>query len=219
VGVVVSFALYGMLFAVPLFLQAVHGHDALGTGLRLIPMMAGLIVAAPLADRLDRAVGTKAAVAAGLFALAAGLLALSQITVSTGPTAVALMLACCGLGTGFAMIPAMNAVMGAVPDGHAGAGAAVNNTLRQVGGALGVAILGSLLSSAYAHRLDPALAHLPAAQAHAARDSVVAAVADPALRAAASDAFVHGLAAVVLASAAAAVLAALACLRYLPGRA
>ena len=123
------------------------------------------------------------------------------------------------------MIPAMDAVISAVPGGELGAGAAVNTTLRQLGGALGVASLGSLLASVYHDRLDPALEQLPAVAADAARRSVVGADAvaarlggsGDALRIAANDAFTAGLASVGLVGAA--VTAARCCmLVFLPAR-
>ena len=83
------------------------------------------------------------------------------------------MLAVSGFGTGLAMIPAMDAVISAVPGGELGAGAAVNTTLRQLGGAIGVASLGSLLASVYPDRLDPRSTHsrAPSLMPRAARSS------------------------------------------------
>src|SRR5215475_11970184 len=117
--------------------------------------------------------------------------------------------------------------MAAAGGDEAGAGASLNSTLRQVGGAIAVAVLGSVLSASYARALDPALAALPAADAATARASITQAAqlasrlpaGGPALRAAAGSAFLHGMSIVMLVCAAVTVLAALASLQYLPGRA
>jgi hypothetical protein len=120
----------------------------------------------------------------------------------------------------------MDAVMAAAGGDEAGAGAAVNSTLRQVGGAIAIAVLGSVLSASYARALRPALAALPASEAATARASITQAAqltrhlpAGGALQAAAGTAFLHGMSIVMLICAALAVLAALTTLRYLPTRA
>ena len=214
-GVVVSFALYGLLFVLPQFFQSVLGHDALDTGVRLIPLMAGLMLGGGLAGRLDRALGTAVAVSGGLALLAASLVWLATVTVATPYAVIAAALAVCGAGVGGAMAPAMDAVLAELPDGETGTGAAINNTLRQVGGALGVAALGSLLSAVSASDLGPHLHGVPAPAADAARDSVAVTVAVPGLHASAAHAFVSGMTSVLLACAAVVALAAIGCARRL----
>jgi predicted MFS family arabinose efflux permease len=206
--VVVSFALYGLLFVLPQFLQSVLGNDALGTGVRLVPLMAGLMVGGALGGRLDRALGTRRAVSGGLALLAGSLVWLATITEATPYAAIAVALAACGAGVGGAMAPAMDAVIGELADGETGTGAAINTTLRQVGGALGVAGLGSLLSAVYG-------AGLPGGAPEAARDSIAAAAAVPGLHDAAAAAFADGMASVLLACAALVALAAVGCARRL----
>ncbi len=222
----VSVALFAILFTVPQYLQSALGDDPLSAGLRLLPMMAGLLVAGGAAGSAVRAIGTRLTVAAGLALLTAGLAVLSQIHLATGYAVVAAGLVLCGLGTGAAVAAAMDAVMAAVGGDEAGAGAAVNSTLRQVSGAIAVAVLGSLLSAGYAGGLRPALAALPAGDASAARASIAGAVQLAArlpsggwLRAAAGAAFLHGASIVMLGCAGLAVITALTSLRYLPGRA
>jgi hypothetical protein len=166
-------------------------------------------------------------VAAGLALLTAGLAVLSQVHLATGYAAVAAGLALCGLGIGVSIAVAMDAVMAAAGGDEAGAGAAVNSTLRQVGGAVAVAVLGSVLAASYTRAVQPALATLPASAAATARASITQAAqlasrlpsGGSALRAAAGSAFLHGMSIVMLCCAAVTVLAALASLRYLPGRA
>jgi len=225
--VAVSVALFGIMFTVPQYLQSVLGDDPINAGLRLLPMMAGLLVAGGAASLLARAAGTRLTVAAGLALLTAGLVVLSQVHLATSYAAVAAGLALCGLGIGVSIAVAMDAVMAAAGGDEAGAGAAVNSTLRQVGGAVAVAVLGSVLAANYTRALDPALAALPAPAAAAARSSITQAAqlashlpsGGSALRAAAGAAFLHGMSIVMLSCAAVTVLAALASLRYLPGRA
>ena len=225
--VAVSVALYTILFVFPQYLQSVLGDGPASAGLRLLPMMGGLLVAGGVADQALRAAGTRLTVAAGLALLAAGLAVLSQVHLATGYAVVGAGLALCGLGTGASMSAAMNAVMAAAGGGEAGIGASVNSALRQVGGAITVAVLGSVLAATYARDLRPALAALPARDAAIARASITRAAqvagrlpsGGPALRTAAGTAFLHGMSTVMLICAAVAAAAILASLRYLPGRA
>jgi EmrB/QacA subfamily drug resistance transporter len=224
--VAVSVALFGIMFVVPQYLQSVLGDDPISAGLRLLPIMAGLLVAGGAASPVARAAGTRLTVAAGLTALVAGLAMLSQVHLATGYAVVAAGLALCGLGTGASVAAAMDAVMAAAGGDEAGTGAAVNSTLRQVGGAIAVAVLGSVLSASYARALRPALAALPGRDAAIARASITQAAqlarhlpAGGGLQAAAGTAFLHGMSIVMLICAAVAGLAALTTLRYLPARA
>jgi EmrB/QacA subfamily drug resistance transporter len=226
-SVAVSVALYGILFVTPQYLQSVLGDDPASAGLRLLPMMGGLLVAGGAADQVVRAAGTRITVAAGLALLAGGLVTLSQIHLATGYPVVAAGLALCGLGTGAAMSAAMNAVMTAAGGEEAGIAASANSALRQVGGAITVAVLGGVLAATYARDLRPALAALPARDAAAARGSISQAAViagrlrpgGAALRTAAGTAFLHGMSIVMLVCAVVAVAAILTSLRYLPGRA
>ena len=224
--VAVSVALFGILFVLPQYLQSVLGDDPISAGLRLLPLMGGLLVAGGVAGQVVRAAGTRLTVAAGLALLTGGLVLLSQIHPATGYSFVAAGLALSGLGTGAAIAAAMDAVMAAAGGDEAGIGASVNSALRQVGGAIAVAVLGSVLSAGYARALGPALAALPARDAVIARASVTEATqlaghlpSGGALRAAAGSAFLHGMSTVMLSCAAITALAALTSLRYLPGRA
>lgn len=221
-GVLVTFGLLGMLFVMPQYLQLVNGHDAFGTGLRLLPLIGGLVVGAPAGERIAAATRYRVPVTAGLLILAAGLAAGASTDVDTGFGFVAAWMAVVGLGIGLALSPAMDAVLGALPPERAGAGTAITMTLRQVGGALGVALLGSLLAQGYRDRVDTA--GLPAPAADGARDSIAAALAvaarlgDPALAISAKAAYVHGMAIVLYTTAAIAALSALLTAVLLPGR-
>ncbi len=189
-------------------------------------MMAGLLVAGGAAGQVARTAGTRLTVAAGMALLAAGLAMLSRIHLATGYPFVAAGLALCGLGTGVSISGAMGAVMAASGGDEAGIGASVNSALRQVGGAIAIAVLGSVLSTAYARDLRPALAALPAPDVATARSSVTLAMqvasrlpsGGPVLRAEAGTAYLHGLSIVMLICAGVAAVAVLTSLRYLPGR-
>jgi EmrB/QacA subfamily drug resistance transporter len=217
----VNFILSGLLFVLPPFLQAVLGHDALGTGVRLLPMMGGLLVASRLAPKVVARFGARATVSAGLVVLAfAGLLG-SRTTVDSGYGFVALWLSLTGFGFGLSLIPAMNGGLSALPRDRAGSGSGLLMTLRQVGGAIGIALLGSLLAGAFRARLD--VTGLPAGAADTAGESVVAAhlVAERAgsaqLAASANSAYVHGMGIVLLVCAIAALVSALLAAAFLPG--
>ncbi|MFF7248028.1 MFS transporter [Embleya sp. NPDC008237] len=196
-ALVPSFAMAGVLFVVPQRFQGVDGHDAFGTGLRLLPLLGGLFVTALASDRLVPRLGYKVVIPTGLFVLAGGLLTGASGSVHDGYARTAAWLAVSGLGLGLSMVPAMDAVMANLTPERAGMGSALVQTLRQVAGALGVAILGSVLASAYLDRIDTS--GRPDGVADTARDSIGGAVAaagrsgDPALLDSARDAFVHGM--------------------------
>ncbi|WP_053846616.1 MFS transporter [Streptomyces sp. NRRL B-24085] len=216
----VNFILTGLLFVLPPFLQAVLGHDALGTGVRLLPMMGGLLVASRLAPRVVARFGARATVSAGLVVLAfAGLLG-SRTTVDSGYGFVALWLSLTGFGFGLSLIPAMNGGLSALPRDRAGSGSGLLMTMRQVGGAIGIALLGSLLAGAFRDRLD--VTGLSAQAADTAGESVVAAhlvaqrTGSADLLASANDAYVHGMGVVLLVCGIAALVAALLAAAFLP---
>ncbi|MEV5435634.1 MFS transporter [Streptomyces sp. NPDC052682] len=217
----VMFVLSGLLFVLPPYLQAVLGHDALGTGLRLLPMMAGLVVAAKAAQPVVARLGARAVVTAGLVVLAFAAFLGSRTTVDSGYGFTALWLTVAGAGFGFAVVPAMDGAIAALPRDRAGSGSGLLMTLRQVGGALGIALLGSLLAGAFRARLD--VTGLPEPAAGTAGESVVAAhlVAEQAgsarLAASANAAYVHGMVLVLLVCGVAALLSALLAVAFLPG--
>lgn len=216
----VSLGMSGVLFIVPQHLQAVLGQDAFGTGVRVIPMVAGLMLGGLAGERLTARLGLRVVMPAGLVVLAAGfgLGALTTVSggVSSGYGFVAAWLAVAGAGVGLTMVPAMDGVLATLPESRTGSGSATLQTVRQVGGALGVAGLGSMLSGAYA-------SGLPAGVPEAAADSVTAAVAlaartgDTALLGAAREAFVSGTDLVLLVCAAVSVSAAVLVAVFLPG--
>ncbi|MFI6011721.1 DHA2 family efflux MFS transporter permease subunit [Streptomyces sp. NPDC051243] len=216
----VMFVLSGLLFVLPPYLQAVLGHDALGTGIRLLPMMGGILVASRTAPPVVARFGARATVSAGLVVLAFAAFLGSRTTADSGYGFTALWLALTGLGFGFSLMPAMSNALGTLPRDRAGSGSGLLMTLRQVGGAIGIALLGSLLAGAFRDRLD--ISGLPSRAADTAGESVVAAhlVAGKAgsaeLAASANSAYVHGMGVVLLVCGVAALVAALLAAAFLP---
>ena len=219
---VASFAMLGMLFVLPLYLQVVRGNDPLGTGVRLLPMIGGLVVGAKLGERATERTGNRLPVVAGLAVITVGLLWGTTVTVTSDYLPVAGWLGLLGLGMGLTLTPAMDAALGEVPPARSGAGSALSMALRQVGGALGIAVLGSVLNAVYTAHL--AVAGLPAALADTARESVAAgfgvarATGNAALAASAAQSFVDGMRVVMLVSAGVAVLGIAVAAALLPAR-
>ncbi|MFI0940715.1 MFS transporter [Streptomyces sp. NPDC021020] len=216
----VSFILTGMVFVLPSYLQTTLGHDALGTGLRLLPMMGGLMVAARLAPALVAKAGPRPVIAAGMLALAAGAFLGATTSAGDGYGRIAVWLTVAGVGLGLSVVPSMNGALGALPRERAGSGSGLLQTLRQTGAAVGVAILGSVLAAAYRGRLDTA--GLSPDAAHAARESLVGAHAvavrtgHGALTASADAAYVHGMDVALAVCGAAALAAGLLLAAFLP---
>jgi hypothetical protein len=183
----VSFAMFGIFFAMPQYFQEVRGADAMGSGLRLLPMIGGMVIgmigSTRLASPRQVADGTpssplasvKGLVAAGFAIMAVTLGFGATTTVSSGTGFAAAWFAVFGLGLGLAMPQTMNAALGALSAETSGSGSALISALRQVGATIGVAVLGTVLSSVYRSHL--VVTGLPDAVASAAKSSVVAGVA------------------------------------------
>jgi predicted MFS family arabinose efflux permease len=172
------FAQFGIMFLTTQYLQSFLGYDALGAGVRFLPLAAGIIVATALSSRLVSRVGTKIVVTTGLLLAAIGLLTLLTTDTSSGYGVIALAFVICGVGLGLTISPCTDAFMGSVPAQQGSIGSAMNDTTRQVGGALGVAILGSVLSSAFGSSVDGRVtAGLPTEAADLAQDSLGGALA------------------------------------------
>jgi EmrB/QacA subfamily drug resistance transporter len=220
---VVSFALFGLLFAVPQYFQAVRGTDAMGAGVRLLPLIGGLMVGAAAADRLVRVAGAKATVALGFALMAAGLGIGATTSLQTGDRFTLTWVAVLGVGLGFAMPTAMDAALSALSKERSGVGSALIMAVRQVGATIGVAVLGSVLIAGYHARLD--LTGLPEQAADTVRDSAGAGVvvARQAGSAALADsvraAFVHGMDLLLWTCGGLAVIGGVLALAFLPRRA
>ena len=212
------FALFGTIFFLTQYLQSVLGYEPLKAGEAIIPVSVGLIVAAQVSARLTVRVGPRPIVAGGLALVAAGLALLSPAEVGLGLRPDRRRAAALGFGMGMAMTPATEALMSSLPKEQAGVGSAMNDTVRQVGGALGVAVLGSLLTSGYRGDMETAVSGLPAEAGDAASEAVGGAVAvadqvggqaGDSLAVTAHDAFTSAMSTTVLVAAGAALVGSL----------
>jgi MFS transporter, DHA2 family, multidrug resistance protein len=207
------FALFGFLFLSTQYLQFVLGYSPSAAGVRVLPYAGAMIVFAVASAKLVLALGTKRVATAGMLLFAAGLAVAATVSTDGGYGRLALALALMGAGMGLAGAPATESIMGSLPPERANVGSAVNDTTRELGGAFGVAIVGSLMSSLYAGAL-------PDGAPAAAGDSLGAAVALGAgVADAAREAFVEAMSRASIVVALVAVLGALVAYRHLPARA
>jgi EmrB/QacA subfamily drug resistance transporter len=154
----VFFGLMGSFFFLGQFLISVQGYDPLQAGLRLLPMAGVSFVSAAASAQIARFIGTKYTVALGILIAAAGFYYFSTIaTVDVLYSTFVIPMCIVSLGIGFTMAPATNSVMGSVPVDQSGIGSAMNSTMRQVGGALGIAVLGTILNSTYIAQINAAV--------------------------------------------------------------
>ncbi|MFD5141743.1 DHA2 family efflux MFS transporter permease subunit [Streptomyces sp. NPDC058401] len=198
-------SLLGALFVLVQYLQFVLGYDAGATGLRIAPTALIILLAAPLASFLGQYVGTRWLAAAGLAFAAVSLLILATTADGDGYGRALAAMLFLGFGAGFIIGPTSDAIVGSLPEDDLGVGSATNSAAVQLGSALGVAVLGSLLAGTYREELaaSQAAAGLPQSALHAAGDSVGAAFAvaaqlpaqaGQALAEAARSAYVSGMA-------------------------
>jgi len=221
-AVVPILALLGVLFTMPQYFQGVLGTTAMGSGLRLLPLVAGLIIGAVPAARVVQLVGAKVAVAAGFVLLAAGLFLGALTSVGSSGLFVGSWMVLAGVGTGIAMATAMSAALVELSEEKSGVGAAVLQAVNKTGGPFGIAVLGSVLAG-YLGLVDlSGLSATAAAAAAAARQSVFGGVAvaqkihSTALLRSVDAAFVHGMDMALLVSAGIAVVGAVLTVVFLP---
>jgi hypothetical protein len=157
----VIFGLLGLFFVLTQWLQFSLGYSPLQAGLRVGPIALVLLVVAPASSLIARKIGTKSVVFIGLLLIAIGLGLLSRTTVAGSYLDALPCLLLLGTGTGLALAPCIESVLGSLPADQAGVGSATSDTALQVGGALGVAVLGTALNMRYQGRLAPLLAHEP----------------------------------------------------------
>ncbi len=220
---VLVLAMTGVLFTLPQFYQGVLGTDAMGSGVRLLPLVAGLIAGAVPADRLAWLVGTKTAVALGFVLFAVGMFIGSTTSATSGDGFIAAWVAIAGLGLGITFATAASAALVEIPEERSGVASAVMQALQKTGGPLGAAIMGSALSSVYLSKLQ--LAGLPAPVASVVRQSlfgglaVAARLHSPALASMVRSAFVQGMDVSLLVAAGIAAAGMLLTVMFLPSKA
>ena len=225
---VAFFALFGFIFLITQFFQLLQGFGPLETGVRILPVALSIAVGSVVGTKLAvTRLGTKAVVFGGLLMLTAAFAWVAVIDVDVPYVQVAAQMVLLGGGLGLTTAPATDSIMGVVRPEQAGAGSAVNDATRQIGGTLGVAVLGSIFSTLYIRGLaDSAiLAAAPQAAQETAREGLaqglqVAAQSPAAISAAVrdtvSDAFMSGLHAGCLTAAAVCLVGALFVLAFLP---
>jgi MFS transporter, DHA2 family, multidrug resistance protein len=211
---IASLAIFGLLFVTPQYFRAVLGADALGTGLRTLPMVAGLLVGMRGAMLLTRRVQARTQATAGFVLTAVGLAIGATTDVDSGFLLCAVWTALVGLGFGVTLFAAQNQALLTLPRPRAASGSALIQALRQSGSVLGIAVLGAVLNAAYRSQVSdlpmPDGARNAVADSPQAGLAVAARVGDPALVHGIQAAFVHGMDAALWVSAALAVVGAVA---------
>jgi EmrB/QacA subfamily drug resistance transporter len=225
----VFFAMFGFTFLLTQYFQFVLGYTAMETGVRFLPLAVTLMIVAPLSARVVEQLGSKVVVATGLGLVALAMVLCIGLDVGTPYSQIVWRMLLLAVGMGLTMAPATDSVMGSLPLAKAGVGSAVNDTTRQVGGALGVAIVGSVMASIYGSKIVDLFAgtNAPAEAVTAAKGSLGGAleVADkagalgPHIESVARGGFVDGMHAASLVTAGAALIGAIVVLLFLPAHA
>jgi EmrB/QacA subfamily drug resistance transporter len=224
----IFFAMMGALFFLTFYLQIIRGYSPLEAGLWFLPFAAGQMVFAPMSANLVKRFGIRAVTTFGLSLLTISLAAFLLMDTDSPMWYFALVGVIQGAGAGSVMPPATTAILAALPREKAGVGSAVQNTMRQVGGALGVAVLGSVLSAQYRDQITPHLSALPEQAREAAGESIGATMgaatqAGPQalaqIQAPAFDSFIHAMHVTVTLGAFVALVAAVLAFRFMPRRA
>jgi predicted MFS family arabinose efflux permease len=225
--VVTGFGLFGVMFILTPYIQIVLGNDAQATGIKLLPLIGGVIVGAGLGNVLAARLGARVGISAGLTLTAAALVGFSRIGADTSFGPVGAALAVIGIGIGIALPTTLDIILATLPPTQTGAGSALTRALQQIAATFGVAILGSILNSAYQSQIAPHLATLPSQAREVALSSIagshaIAAHLPPAAGAvvvhAANEAYTNGMAEVMLVSAGLVLATAIAIAVFLPSR-
>lgn len=220
---VAFFALFGFIFLITQFFQFVHDYSALGTGLRILPVAVSIAIASIAGGQLAPRLGSKAVVATGLALLGSSFLWISTIGVEVSyATTIVPQMVLMGLGLGLVSTPATESILQVLPPARAGVGSAVNDATRELGGTLGVAVIGSLFASIYSDRLATLLdGRIDPATLGQARESVgyseALAARAPGVTGAMNDAFLDGLSTGCIVIGLLCLAASLAALVALPG--
>lgn len=224
------FALFGFIFVITQYFQLLHGYGPLSTGLRIMPVAVSIAVGSVAGTALAIRIGNKAIVAIGLLLLGSSFAWVAMVVTADTPyQTIAEQMVLMGLGVGATAVPATEAIMGAVPKEKAGIGSAMNDATRELGGTLGVAVVGSVYASVYAATLAAAsiARQLPPQALATARSSMTGALAvadrmpaGPATQVvgAANHAFLRGLTAGSFVAAGVALAGAALAAAFLPAR-
>ncbi len=223
--ILVFVAMYGVMFLITQYFQLVLGYSPLSAAARLLPIAMIMMIVAPTTPRLAARFGAQRVVSFGMLAIAVGFFLFLGLTPHTPYAYVVLCVIPLTTGIALAMSPMTASIMSAVPARRSGAGSAMNDASRELGAALGIAVLGSIAASRYSTKIAPFLHPLTADQQSQARSSIAGASSVAAsiggsagklLSAAANNAFVSGIHLAVLVGAFLAIIAAFIVFRYLP---
>jgi EmrB/QacA subfamily drug resistance transporter len=218
------FALFGFIFLVTQYFQFVRGYGALSTGARILPVALSIAIASVVGAALAPRIGTKVVVTAGLVLFGSSFLWISTSTVSTPyATVIVPQMVLMGLGIGLVSTPATESILLVLPPARAGVGSAVNDATRELGGTLGVAVVGSVFASVFgSHLASGSFTALPGAVLARAQDSVGVAqtltVQDPRLLPAFQDSFMAAMSTSCLMVGLLCLAGAVAAAFLLPGR-
>ncbi|MBI2705513.1 MAG: MFS transporter [Actinobacteria bacterium] len=223
----VFFALMGSFFSMSQLLQLVYGYSPLSAALRLAPISIALVIAAPRSAKLAARYGKRRVVAGGMWLVAGGIAVMSLIGTDANYLLLLAGLMIMATGMGLAMSPTTDLLMSAVPRDQAGMGSAMNDTTRELGGSLGVAVFGSLLASKYAATIAPSIGALPAEAQDVASSSLAGALgvsqrmgeSGQALAGAARDAWMSGFRFSLVVGAIIVTAAGILAFRFLPDQA
>lgn len=168
------FALFGSVFVMTFYMQDIRGYSALQTGLCVLPLAAAMILAAPQVPAIVRRLGARIVAGGGMLLVAAALAGLAQVGRNTSIWWFEAGIFVLGAGMALVLPPMTTRIVSTMPQNEAGTSSAVNNTFRQVGGSLGVAVLGSVLAARYKNNIAPTVAVLPANLREEAQASITA---------------------------------------------
>ncbi|HEY4377749.1 MAG TPA: MFS transporter, partial [Acidimicrobiales bacterium] len=223
--ILVFLAMYGVMFLITQYFQLILGYSPLSAAMRFLPMAPIMIIVAPLTPRLSAKFGAHRTVATGMLLVAVSLLLFRGLGPHTSYWYILVAIVPLVSGIALAMSPMTAAIMSAVPPRRAGAGSAMNDATRELGAALGIALMGSVAASQYTGKVDKLTTHLSGATQHAARESLADALtaagklhgpAQATLTKGADLAFIDGIHLAVTAGAILALVAAAIVWRYLP---
>jgi EmrB/QacA subfamily drug resistance transporter len=168
------FAQFGLLFVALQYLQFVLGYSPFQAGVSILPMAVMVVALSPRAPALAHRIGVRVTGSIGLVLMSAGFVIFARLSEHSGYLTFGVAAVVTGLGIGLATAPATTAITSALPPQRQGIASAVNDLSREVGGALGIAVLGSVLNAGYRDHVAPATAQLPPKAADAAKSSIAA---------------------------------------------
>ncbi|NBE93790.1 MFS transporter [Nonomuraea sp. KC401] len=223
---IVFFAMMGAMFFLTFYLQIVLGFTPVQAGALMIPFAAAQLIFSPLSQRVNERFGAKLSATVSLIVVTMALSSYALMDQNTPIVLIEIVFFVQGAAMANIMPPATTAIMEALPREKAGVGSAMSNTVRQLAGALGVAVLGSVLSSSYRGEMAPVLAALPADARHAAGESIMGTMTvaqslgeqGQALVKPAYAAFVEGMHVTAMVSAVVALLGVVVVARWMPGK-